>query len=252
MNITDTEPQGDFAMAQELKKHDGHELSVVQGPHPMEILQEMTRKGVPIDQIREIRSLVEWHEGRESKRAFDAALAEFKKEPIRVTKDKFNKQYESWYTSIGNLVNTVSPILAKYGLSATWRIDQANGIEVTAVLTHSMGHTESVPMSGPADDSGRKNPLQQIKSTVTYLKSATFQAVTGIIADEANADDDGNASGGDVITEAEVKQVGKLIERAGADKEALLKFAKAESLEAIPRSKLGRICERLNDMIGEQ
>ena len=48
-------------------------------------------------------------------------------------------------------------------------------------------------MSGPPDDSGKKNPLQQIKSTITYLEIATFEAVTGIAASDAG-DDDGNGT----------------------------------------------------------
>jgi hypothetical protein len=45
-------------------------------------------------------------------------------------------------------------------------------------------------LSSPPDTSGAKNPLQQIKSAITYLEGATFQAITGIVA--SDEDDDGN------------------------------------------------------------
>jgi hypothetical protein len=37
--------------------------------------------------------------------------------------------------------------------------------------------------------------LQQIKSTLTYLEGATFQAITGVVARSASMDDDGNGAG---------------------------------------------------------
>jgi hypothetical protein len=107
-----------------------------------------------------------------------------------------NKQYASKYTSLANLVNTVNRSLAAHALTARWTHSQEGGmIGVTCVLSHAAGHSEEVTLHGPPDDSGAKNNLQKIKSTLTYLKAATFEAVTGIASREGNEDDDGNSSG---------------------------------------------------------
>ncbi len=105
-----------------------------------------------------------------------------------------NKQYGSWYTSLGNLVNTVNAALGEHGLSASWEIEQGELIAVTCVLEHLQGHSRRVRIEGPPDTSGSKNTLQQIRSTLTYLKGATFEAVTGIASRAGNLDDDGTAA----------------------------------------------------------
>lgn len=131
----------------------------------------------------------------QAKQAYVQAFAQFKQNVPDVVKDMLNKQYDSDYSSLANLVNTVNKALGAYGLNARWGVNQTGGMTVTCIMTHVEGHSEEVPISGPIDNSGSKNPLQQIKSTLTYLEGATFQAITGVVARSACADDDGNSSG---------------------------------------------------------
>lgn len=149
-----------------------------------------------VAKLKELLEVKERWDREEARKAYIAAMADFKANPPTVYKDKENKQYDSRYTSIGNLVNTVNAALSPHGLTARWDLDQSAGIKITCVLTHRMGHSESCSMTGPLDTSGQKNPLQQLKSTTTYLKIATFEAVTGLASSNGNADDDGNAAGG--------------------------------------------------------
>lgn len=154
-----------------------------------------------VAKLKELLEVKERWDASEARKAFVVAVAEFKKNPPAVYKDKKNKQYNSRYTSIGNLVNTVNAALSQHGLTARWDLDQSAGIKITCVLTHRMGHSESCSMTGPLDTSGQKNPLQQLKSTNTYLKIATFEAVTGLASSDGNADDDGNGAGGERMAE---------------------------------------------------
>lgn len=170
-------------------------MPVIAQATPMQMLSMAVAKGVDIDQLTKLMDLQERWEKNEAKKAFLDAKAAFSANPPAVYKDKDNKQYGSKYSSIGNLVNTVNEELSKHGLSTSWNVNQTEGISVTCVLTHRMGHSESCSMTGPQDSSGSKNPLQQIKSTVTYLKISTFEAVTGIASLDGNADDDGNGYG---------------------------------------------------------
>ena len=135
-----------------------------------------------------------WHT-EQSERQYVEAFALFKRNMPDVVKDMLNKQYGSDYSSLANLVNTTNKVLGEYGLNARWDIDQSNGMKITCILKHVGGFSERVEITGPLDASGQKNPLQQIKSTLTYLEGATFQAITGVVARSACADDDGNASG---------------------------------------------------------
>jgi len=168
---------------------------------PMSMLAMAVKQGMSLETIKELRALQKEYEADEARKAYAAALAAFKSRPLVVVKDKENTQYskggrKAMYTSKGNLVNTINPVLSEYGLSAGWTFDQTKGISVTCKLTHKMGHSESVTLGGLPDDSGAKNPLQQIKSAITYLEVATFEAVTGTASTEGGMDDDGNGSGG--------------------------------------------------------
>lgn len=174
-------------------------VPVPAGAQPGNLMQALSLAAAdPRMDIVKVKELFAMHKevkASAAKEAFVAAVAAFKANPPTVYKDKDNAQYKSKYTSIGNLVNTVNAALSPHGLATRWNINQADAIEVTCFLTHAMGHSEYCTMKGPADTSGQKNPLQQIKSTVTYLKIATFEAVTGVASAEANSDDDGNGGG---------------------------------------------------------
>lgn len=148
-----------------------------------------------LDRLEKLMDLAERWRAAEAKRAYVRAFAMFKKNMPDVIKDMLNKQYGSDYSSLANLVNQTNRVLGEYGLHANWRPDQSDGIKITCVITHEDGHSEEVWLKGPPDTSGQKNPLQQIKSTLTYLEGATFQAITGVVARSACADDDGNGAG---------------------------------------------------------
>jgi hypothetical protein len=148
-----------------------------------------------IDTIERMMALKERHDANEARKAFTAAKAAFKGEAIKIVKDKYNTQFKSWYSSLGNVVNTVAPLLSKHGLSAEWQIEQ-NGsmIKVTCILSHSLGHSDSVPFTVPPDGTGAKNEIQKIKSAITYAKAVTYESVCGLASTDANSDDDGNGA----------------------------------------------------------
>ena len=165
---------------------------------PSDLLRFAMESGTAdLDRLEKLYELQQRWEADQAKKAWHVAVAAFKSNPPEITKDKENKQYGSHYTSLANLVNTGNAALAPHGLNARWDIHQNGQIEVTCILSHVLGHSEQVMMQGPADKSGSKNELQQIKSTVTYLRGATFEAVTGIASSELNADDDANGSATD-------------------------------------------------------
>lgn len=72
-------------------------------------------------------------------------------------------------------------------------------------MKHDMGHTEKRTLRAPRDDSGKKNFIQSMGSTISYLERYTLLAVTGLATHDM--DDDGNAAGGqdEFITEEQVK-----------------------------------------------
>lgn len=165
---------------------------------PVDVLLNAIQRNPDMDlaKLEKFMDLAERWRAAEAKRAYVAAFAAFKKNMPDVVKDMLNKQYGSDYSSLANLVNTTNRVLGEYGLNANWKPDQSDGtIRITCVLTHVDGHSEEVWLKAPPDKSGQKNDLQQIKSTLTYLEGATFQAITGVVARSASKDDDGNGAG---------------------------------------------------------
>jgi hypothetical protein len=179
---------------------------------------------------------IKW-EANEAKKAFVRAMSEFKSTAPTIYKDKTNKQYGSKYVSVGNLINTVTPELSKHGLSARFELEQNGIIKVTCIVTHALGHSESTFAQAPADASGSKNSLQQIKSTITYLRIVTFENLLGIVSADGNMDDDGNAAGTDLISKEQLDEIMQLIIEKKVSEKKLCDLLKIDKLENMPANK---------------
>lgn len=168
-----------------------------EGLTPTERLLFAISQTADLDRIQKYMDLQDRWEKSDARKQFVAAMSAFKAHEIVVTRDKLNKQFGSKYTSIGNLVGIVTPFLSQHQLSASWDIDQSdpNFIRVVCTIEHVAGHSRSVSVTLPPDVSGSKNPLQEIKSAVTYGKIVTFESICGLASADANLDDDGNGSG---------------------------------------------------------
>jgi hypothetical protein len=224
----------------------GQALPAVQAT-PLSMIQFAIEKGAGIDQLERLWDMQLRYEANEAKKAYHFAMSEFKKERIVITKDKDNTQYKSKYTSIGHLIEVVSPLLGKHGLSHKWDIVQEGDIiKVTCVSTHSLGHSESVSMSAPSDKSGAKNPIQQIKSTRTYLQAATFESLFGLASTDSNVDDDGNGYGNVVtIDEKQQSQIIDMIAAKNVNERQFLDWLKVKEVADIPADKFGFVMKTL-------
>ena len=121
-------------------------------------------------------------------------MTELKANPPTVIKNKhvsFGKTSYS-HATLAEVCDAAVAAMSKHGLSHRWEVDQSNGITVSCVITHKMGHSEATTMTAPPDDSGQKNRIQQIASTVTYLQRYTLMGAVGMASKEM--DDDAKAS----------------------------------------------------------
>jgi hypothetical protein len=182
---------------------------------------------------------MQWEEN-EARKAFVAARAAFKAEAPTVLKNKNVGYGRTSYdhATLDNIADTLSPILAKHGLSYSWeteQLDNAN-IRVTCVLSHELGHSERVSLSAMPDDSGSKNAIQAMGSTVTYLERYTLLAATGIATKDQ--DDDGAASGsGGAITDEQAEELMNLAGEVKADPAKFLAYMGVDAWTSIPAKK---------------
>ena len=164
---------------------------------PAGIMLAAMAQGITPADMREMLALQREWQADQARAAMNQALAAFKTEAITILKRKM----VGYETSKGELVGykhaelfdvvaAVGPALAKHGLSYRWDVKQTKDwITVTCILKHSAGHSESCEMGGPPDNSGKKNAIQSIASTVSYLQRYTLKAITGVA--EGGDDDDG-------------------------------------------------------------
>ena len=222
----------------------------VAGHSPADMMALAMTKGMDLDKLEKMLELQERWEANEAKKAFFDAVANFKESAPVVKKDKFNAFFKSWYTSLGNLLDTYNPVLGRNGLSISFPTPAQTDSSMTVEcrLSHRLGHNESVSMTAPIDKAAigkasgerSRNAIQDIKSTFTYLRSATAEAILGVTGTEAGQDDDGNGTGTQYINEKQAVDIGKIINEKNVDKVKFLAYMGIDVVEHIPAKEYGK------------
>ena len=158
-----------------------------------------TDAGFSVEKMEKMLDQIERMQALSARRAYTEAMAAFKACDVSISKSsraqfatRGGGQMGYSYAGLDTVCNAVIPALSEQGLSHQWAEAQEGGrITVTCTLTHREGHSESVSLTAPTDDSGQKNPIQSIGSTVTYLRRYTLLGITGLAPGD---DDDGHAS----------------------------------------------------------
>lgn len=189
----------------------------------MGILHLAIEKGAGIDQLERLMAMHEKWEANQAKKAFNVAMAKFKEDPPKITKDKHVKfqtqkgitEYD--HSTLGHVCDQITAGLSAVGITHKWVPKQAAGkIAVTCILTHALGYSDPEPptLEAGADESGSKNAIQAIGSTVTYLQRYTLLSAVGMAS---GLDTDGKlpeAGGG--MEQDEFDRYCGLIENAGS------------------------------------
>lgn len=168
---------------------------------PVELLRIAVSQNANIDQLTKLMDLQERWEKREAKRAYDAAMKAFKADCPRITKNsqvdftttKGRTNYK--HATLDHVCDSIIGALSKHGITHRWKVSQANEwITVTCVLTHELGHSEETSLMGTPDQTGNKNSIQAVGSTVTYLQRYTLLAATGLATSDSDDDGRGGAA----------------------------------------------------------
>lgn len=237
-------------MATALETHTTNQIDV-QAPSravmtPMEMLDRAVSNGASVETLTQLMNLQERWEATQARKAFDEAMARAKanmpailksrKVDFTTAKGRTNYQYED----LASIMNQIGPVLSENGLSVRYRTqaEPNQPISVTCIISHRMGHSEENTLMAGRDDSGNKNSIQAIGSTVTYLQRYTLKAALGLAAaaddDGGKADDTGN------ITEAEREIILSLIDETESDIEKFCAALQVDSVAAMPASKFRR------------
>jgi hypothetical protein len=213
---------------------------------PMDLIARAQQANASIESMAQLFELQLRYEQNEAKKAYFQAVALFKAEAVDIVKNKKVKYSTSKgvteynHAELGQVVNTVTPLLSKHGLSHHWEyFQEGSKIKVTCFLTHEMGYEKSTSLEAGADDSGGKNSIQAIGSTTSYLERYTFLAMTGLASREQ--DDDGKGAGKkvevEIITEQQTMDLLCLIKEVGADEDQFCTYFKVEKVCFLPAAK---------------
>jgi len=164
---------------------------------------------VGIDKLEKLLELKERHEANEAKKSYHIAMSEFKKNSIKIIKDK--QGHNSSYATLANIIDVVTPVLGEYGLSLSWRTTQdKQETTVTAILSHVNGYSESTSLTHGLELSGNKSTIHGLGSAISYLERYTAKAILGIA--EKEQDNDANSVDQPLITESQEADLLAMIE----------------------------------------
>ncbi|MCZ4089362.1 ERF family protein [Sinorhizobium psoraleae] len=222
---------------------------------PMEMLDRAVSSGASVETLTQLMNLQERWEANQARKAFDEAMAAVKanmpkivksrKVDFTTSKGRTNYQYED----LASIMSQIGPVLSEHGLSVRYRTsaEPNQPITVTCIISHRLGHSEENTLMAGRDDSGNKNSIQAIGSTVTYLQRYTLKAALGLAA---AADDDGGKADetpedAATITEAQASVIRELIEKAKLDTEVFCKRWQIDEVTAVPMSKFNEVVQSL-------
>jgi hypothetical protein len=181
---------------------------------PAELLRIAVSQNADVEKLSRLMDLQERWERNEARKSFVAAMNAFKAESPRIVKnrhvhfDTAKGPNDYNHATLDHVCDAVIGALSKHGISHRWKVEQCDlTIKVTCVLTHAAGHAEETSLQGAPDQTGSKNSIQAVGSTVTYLQRYTLLAATGLAA--ANSDPDGRAP--NLASSAASTRVGEML-----------------------------------------
>ena len=238
-------PTLDLALVPDERSASGMQVATTTPPLPTN--QAMIAQAIAsgnIDVIGKVMDYQERWDRMQARKAFDAAIAAAKAEIPVIAKNRtvdftgktgIRTHYK--HEDLAEIARTVDPILARHGLSYRFRTtsDLNQPVMVTCIVSHAAGHYEENTLSGPRDDSGNKNAIQQVGSTITFLQRYTLKAALGLAA---AADDDGRGAGGNLdepqyITAEQAKAIEDRCAAEGVNVDKLCMHFKVTSIENI-------------------
>ncbi|AMJ62687.1 hypothetical protein AXW83_22440 [Bosea sp. PAMC 26642] len=186
-------------------------------------------------------------EAHEARKSFEKALAAAKAKIPVIAKNRQTMlgRQPYRYEDLAEIARTITPILTRRGLSYRFRSHSTGAlVTVVCVISHRDGHSEENSLSASPDESGEKNSIQAIGSTLTYLQRMTLKAALGLAASD---DDDGQAAGAcTAISRQQARELLDLVEEVGADKDALLHFFQIKGVTDLPAARYRQALSMLN------
>lgn len=166
-----------------------------QGEMLLDLIEKAaTDSNIDVEKLERLLDVQERWSAGQARQAYIEAMMAFQADPPRLIKDQQGgggRGGTFTYVSLGKVADAIKTAMAPHGLAFAWRPAHQDGdhITVTCVVSHIGGHSEEASLTGAPDNTGSKNTVQAVGSTITYLQRYTLFALTGLVPEDA--DDDG-------------------------------------------------------------
>ncbi len=214
---------------------------------PARLLEMAVSKDLDIEKLEKLMAMQKEWEAGQAKKAFYDAMAKFQNEcPTilkRQTADFGAGRAKYKYADLGEIAETIKPLLAKHGFSYRWsQIDEKNVITITCVVTHLLGHEVTNSITSALLDPGNNrsiNSIQLIGVTVQYLRRYTLTSALGLAT--ADYDSDGKLPDPVVtITEQQYSQLIDLLNASNGNEAAFCKIVAVNDLRQLAADKFNQ------------
>lgn len=187
-----------------------------------------------IEKMERLLAMYERTQQTQARAAFDSAMAGMQDELPSIG-ERGDAAGRYTYALWEDIQAAIKPVLKKHGFALSFRMEFANGIAVTAVLSHSGGHRETTTILLPADPSGNKNAVQAVASSIQYGKRYTASALLNLTSH--GEDDDAFASCATTISDKQLSCILDYVNGMNIDTKAFCKALKVTSIDTIPVAK---------------
>lgn len=230
---------------------------------PIQQLALMKEAGLTPADMKDMLAVQKDYDAMQAEKLFNQALAAFKSEDILLVKDKqvsfqtTKGLTEYKHATLGSIVSIATPFMSKHGLSHRWKMAQGEQgmITVTFILTHVAGHSEETSLQASPDQSGGKNSIQAVSSTVSYLERYTFLAGTGLAVEDQNDDDAQTAiEPVELISNEQVMTIDSMMRENELNWELFWawvnkKFVGVDAIEKFPSDSYDVVIKKINQSI---
>ena len=200
-----------------------------------QLIQEGIAKGIDLVALKEILKLREIDDAFKARKAYAKDFATAQANIMPVVKTKLNKQTNSKYSDLADVIETSQPIYTKEGFSVTFNegdCPKENHVRILADVLHYQGHKEQYHYDVPMDGKGLRGnenmtAIHGKSSSVSYGRRYLMCMIWNI----PTSDNDGNTQ---VLPTINAKQLSNLLDCLNAkelSEKKLLEFLKIEKLE---------------------
>ena len=248
--MSDQEPE--VRRVQGIITHNPIEFTIT----PLTLLREALLSG-NLDMFRMMKELYESERQDARRIAYNRAFAKAKAEFTPIVKTRrasFGPGKASYdYEELDAVIDAIVPALSKYGLVHSWKtVNPPDGlISVTCVLAHEDGYSEENTLAAAPDQSGNKNSIQAVQSTVTYLQRSTLKSKCGVAA---GRDDDAHVAAPVArISSEDIERLRERMKEVGiVEKKALAQAWRLEKLEDMPAAMVERADRDIDEFVNAQ